>query len=355
MARADTTYRLLVQLLHPHLDRSAVESVLKQAAINWEHIVVVASKELVLPTLYCNLHRLDLLDYLPDDLKAYLEDLTTINRNRNQTLLEEVFEIHRILEAQTIDHVFLKGAALLASGFYDDLGVRMVGDIDVLVAPKDLELAQACLIQNGYQEIPITFGNKYFEHKHLPRLFSDTRLGAVEVHRKLLAKPTLNLLNPKAVLASKQVVADLPIPNISHLMTHAVLNFQVNDTGAAFGFLSLRSAYDVLVLDERLSQKSFNQLIDSPPIRAYFNKLQVYAAIQHPYPLSTKDRLLQWGFKVKQGHWFALRLWNTSIRFGRFVRVAANRSWLFISNRNYRKDCYRDRHRVFRKLLHMKP
>ena len=40
-----------------------------------------------------------------------------------------------------IDHVFLKGTAMLASGYYEDIGERMVGDLDILIESSIIELA----------------------------------------------------------------------------------------------------------------------------------------------------------------------------------------------------------------------
>lgn len=347
MATNYQTYRVLIQLIHPHAQPEHLKSLL-EGWDDWDTLVTVASKQLVLPALFCNLNQKDLLAYLPEDLTAYLEELTAINRNRNATLLDEIQHIHQLLRKADITHVFLKGAALISGGFYQDMGARMIGDLDILVSPEQLDQAQHLLVENGYYETEITFGKKYFEHRHLPRLNSDTHLGAVEMHRKLLVA---TCLNPRAVLSSLVYKNSLPIPNTKDLLAHAVLNFQINDDGSTYHYLDLRSAYDVLVLEPDLSDTDFRDVLATSKIRHYFNKLTAYASMRHSYAKSTGDRLSQKLFIWKYRYGLINGVWNQIVNLYRFVSILANRLWLLVTNKQYRRDAYRDRQRVFKILF----
>ena len=137
---------------------------------HWDAIVVHGSRQLVIPTLYCRLKQRQLLHLLPEDLDLYLHDITSQNRKRNKAILEEVMMLSTLFKRHHIEHVFLKGTALLASGYYEDIAERMIGDIDILVATKQLDKAFELLQQHSFKPLPQNFGSHYFEHKHLPRM-----------------------------------------------------------------------------------------------------------------------------------------------------------------------------------------
>ena len=50
-----------------------------------------------------------------------------------------------------IDHVFLKGAALVSSIYKDSLGIRMVGDIDILINNDQILKAKSLMEDYGYK------------------------------------------------------------------------------------------------------------------------------------------------------------------------------------------------------------
>lgn len=90
----------------------------------WEYFVKIASQHLVLPTVYCRLEARHLLHILPVDLKLYLKEVTSLNKDRNKSLLEEAEHINKLFKDNNINCVFLKGVALLKGNYYNNpLGV----------------------------------------------------------------------------------------------------------------------------------------------------------------------------------------------------------------------------------------
>ena len=49
-----------------------------------------------------------------------------------------------------IKHIFLKGTALLLSNVFEDIGERMIGDIDFIIQGKDEEKIKKVLEKNKY-------------------------------------------------------------------------------------------------------------------------------------------------------------------------------------------------------------
>ena len=113
--------------------------------INYELLVKITSSHLMLPSLYVNLLRNKNLKYIPKDLKKYLEEIYLINEGRNKILLKEINEISLFLSSRKVNHVFVKGSALLTGGFYFKIGERMIGDIDILISKNHKQK------QNAYE------------------------------------------------------------------------------------------------------------------------------------------------------------------------------------------------------------
>ncbi len=76
---------------------------------------------------------------------AYYETLA-----RNTLLLRELARILEAFDAAGIETIVLKGAAL-AQTVYEDIGLRPMNDIDLLVRPEDVEKAVAIMRRLDYQ------------------------------------------------------------------------------------------------------------------------------------------------------------------------------------------------------------
>ena len=71
-----------------------IEKVLKSQIIDWDLFVKISTSQLVLPALYCNYIRNHLLKFLPDDLVVYMQEITSLNRDRNLQIIEQINELN---------------------------------------------------------------------------------------------------------------------------------------------------------------------------------------------------------------------------------------------------------------------
>ena len=149
MKNLAATYQHIADILSYDSDTSTLESTLSQPAFNWDAIVKEGSKHLVLPAIFCRLQSKQLLHVLPADLLSYLENITELNRNRNSSILNQMQSISDLLDQNHINHVFLKGAALLVSNIYEDPAERMIGDIDILIDLNQLDETFELFIKEG--------------------------------------------------------------------------------------------------------------------------------------------------------------------------------------------------------------
>jgi len=126
-------------------NKQAIEKQLQENTIDWDAVVKVSTSHYVFPALYCNLKRADFLHYVPQDLVAYMEQVSCLNRERNEQVITQAKELNTLLLANSITPIFLKGTGNLVAGLYSDVAERMVGDIDFIFSKEDYPKAITAL------------------------------------------------------------------------------------------------------------------------------------------------------------------------------------------------------------------
>lgn len=118
-----------------------------EAQLNWEALAAVVAGAGLGPLLYQQVRQRDLVPpAVEEELRA--ERLRTALRDR--LLREELVIILDSLAAHGVDVLLLKGAAL-AQTVYGAVGLRPMGDQDLLVRPEDAQRAIHILSGLGYQ------------------------------------------------------------------------------------------------------------------------------------------------------------------------------------------------------------
>jgi len=344
MANLAITYQYIADILSFESSNAKLENTLKSPFFNWDDIVVEGSKHLVLPAIYCQLRSKHLLHLLPDDLNDYLEEITSLNKDRNMAIVNQVYSLSNILNEHRIEHVFLKGAALLAGGFFNNVSERMLGDIDILVAEDQLDFAFSLLKENGYTASEQTLGHDFFEHKHLPRLKTKNNICAVELHKKLFVSHKDSELQNSNILSQKKMYNKIYLPSTTHLMRHNILNYQINDNGDLYNSISFRSAYDSIVL---LKQIDFEQAVnDNKLLKNYINIIGLF--FKDVQKLKPKKSLKARFYIYKLKHIRFYKAWNKLLNLNRFFRIVVGRILFFFSNKLYRKAVLNDRVRILK-------
>ena len=93
-------------------NRDEIEFILKTRDVDWNAVVKVSTGNYVFPALYCNLLRANFLQYLPEELVAYMEHITSLNRERNEEIITQARELNTLLLANNITPIFLKGTGV---------------------------------------------------------------------------------------------------------------------------------------------------------------------------------------------------------------------------------------------------
>ncbi|APZ46557.1 hypothetical protein BW723_09765 [Polaribacter reichenbachii] len=255
-----------------HIDKNKkiIEEQLQNNSIDWDAVVKISTGHFVFPALYCNLKRANFLQYIPNDLVAYMKHIAHLNKERNEKIIEQAKEINELLLANDITPIFLKGTGNLLEGLYEDIAERMVGDIDFIVAKN-----------NYLKTIQILKKKKYAVHKdgkitpafhwHYPKLVHPEQIGAVEVHNKILKKPFDSIFKEDNILKSALRKSNGCFLSTNYKILNAILPKIINDNLYYSYIIPLRTTYDVflmtnntdykIILDNKKVYKKFNNYL----------------------------------------------------------------------------------------------
>jgi hypothetical protein len=118
-------------------------------AIDWTSVISLANQTLTTPSLHDVAERFG--DEIPEDVSGYISELFARNLVRNDRLAEQLTEALAALNANSITPMLLKGSAMLATSPRMKTGRRLISDLDIVVAPDEIEPAFDCLVRLGYR------------------------------------------------------------------------------------------------------------------------------------------------------------------------------------------------------------
>jgi hypothetical protein len=335
-------HRFIAELLHPNTKVNS--SYFPAPQIFWDRLIQLGSSHLVLPAIYGALKRKKLVHHTPTDLVSYLKEITDLNLKRNTAILKQIDFLSELFNKNKIDHVFIKGAAMLITHPYDTINDRMIGDIDILVSEKDLSRSQQILLDEGFEAVSneFSFTKGIFSEnyqKHLKRIAHPNYIAAVEIHRRLLIKEN-HLIVPKNVIENKVQPKHGPwTPSKYHLWQHAILNWQYNDNGISRNELAFRTIVDVLYLES----KDAKIKIEMAPkaIKHFYSLLSLFNNNYKNY-FPQKKIIYKW--KLMSSSFYNFHTF--CIKFSEFVPIVFSRAFLFLSSKIYRHKVI-SRHKLF--------
>lgn len=310
--------------------------------IDYELLIKIASAHLMLPSLYVNLTKKGFIDLIPKDLKKYLKHIYSINKKRNQEAINEIKEISEELIKNEINHVFLKGASYLFNNIYDDIGERMMGDIDFLVSKQDfiktinLFKKSNYKKQQGYAGLTGAIILSVRHGRHYVRIIKKNKLFGLEIHHRLFSKKYNKYLNPELVLKHKIFCnKKIYIPNNQHQLLNNIYNYQINDHGNKKLSYSYRSIYDTFMFIKKNKSIQYKFKLD----KYLINYLMILKELGMPIMMFSKLKvkklnLIRFKFKKSNKLYFNIDnfIINIIINFSIKDQVVE-----FLINKKYRQ------------------
>ena len=220
------------------------------STVNFENLIKLASSHLMLPALYFNINKKNCSYLFPDDFIEYIKNIFAINKARNEILLTEAKELSELLFENNINHIFLKGTALLLSNIFEDIGERMIGDIDFIIKHKDEENISVLLEKHNYSKKDSLELFRLCKPTHLPRCVNKNKKIAIEPHLELLDPVHRSVFNSKELINDfKKGVKTYKTPSTTFLFDHCIYGIQLRDKGFFTSYHSHRSIYDIYKLN----------------------------------------------------------------------------------------------------------
>ena len=233
----------------------------------WDKFVKIGSSHYVIPALYYKLKQRDFLKLLNNELVSYMREIYSQNLKRNIELVKEVNEISNLFKSNNIEHVFLKGAGLISSIYKDSVGIRMVGDIDILINNNQIQKAKSLMQDYGYKFANSLYPSFQESKIHLERMIKEKKIFGVDLHFTISNKIKVDC---SKIINSKKNLNNIFIPSTDNLLFHTIINFQLNDYGSIKAGFHFRTLFDVVNI---LNTKP--DLIKQVPNSLHVRKIQL--------------------------------------------------------------------------------
>jgi hypothetical protein len=218
--------------------------------VNFENLIKLASGHLMLPALFFNIQKKKVSYLFPEDFIAYIKNIHAINKARNTVLLAEAKELSDLLYKNNIKHIFLKGTALLLTNVFEDIGERMIGDIDFIIQHKDEQKVEKVLKINNNDKSHTINLFSVFKPTHLARRVNKNKTIAIEPHLELLESRNRWVFNSKELINDfKNKTKTIKTPSKIFLIDHCILGAQIRNHGFINSSYDHRSIYDVYKLN----------------------------------------------------------------------------------------------------------
>ena len=164
-----------------------VKEILK-IPLNWEEVLKSALWHRIAPLLYYNLKDIEENDLIPREIMEELKKAYYGNLVRNTYLYAELKTILDTFREQGMEVIVLKGAAL-AGTVYDNIGLRPMNDIDLLVRKEVLDRADKLMTELGYISYEDVQSKDYYrrKHHHLAPFFKQDNGIKVEIHGDIVS------------------------------------------------------------------------------------------------------------------------------------------------------------------------
>ena len=169
-------------------------STLFSTVTDWNYFGSIANAHGVAALVYHNVEKFKLLQFIPEEVVAFLRNTLMKNLSRNEFNGETMREVLSLLNRENIITVLLKGMALELT-VYGNEGIRQMSDVDILIEKDQCLNARNILIAYGFVSLPVKsifhkliLGNM---GKHLPSL---KKKGVfIEIHMSFSEEAKMNL------------------------------------------------------------------------------------------------------------------------------------------------------------------
>lgn len=171
---------VLVHCLGLEADTATTDRIARLSEAEWAGLVDGAVDQGIGPLLHDRLARSGAGDYVPTPVGRRLEQAVVGDTLQNLRMYHDLPRVLRALKEVGVRAIVLKGA-YLAAAVYEDISLRPMRDVDLMIAQSDLALAEAELVELGYVRQPDWGYSHRVDLYHLPPLIKPGSV-PIELH-----------------------------------------------------------------------------------------------------------------------------------------------------------------------------
>lgn len=296
--------RCLALNTHPE-SVAEVREAFAPGRVEVDRFIHLASNHFVLPAVYFQLKQAKLNDVFPPEYKEHLKKISRLNTTRNQEILGQINELNNAFKKAGIEAIFMKGTANLLDGLYADSGMRMIGDIDLLVQDKDFLEAAKTVIALGYQSALPQYDDVR-TLKDYPRMYKADVPADIEIHRVPVHLPFANLFTSELLFQHKKQPGQLSnafIPAAEHRLIHTFIHSQLGDKGHKLYTPGLRDMYDAFLLMQQIEdlEQVIDQIEEKEKARVFFEYINYLFSPQQDLSQIKNKATLKY---IRRHRWF---------------------------------------------------
>jgi hypothetical protein len=263
MNRLDATLQLSTLLSPSFHDMEILKRIMQTA--DWQELIKVANRYILVPALYATLKRKGLLLYIRDEqLLGYLQEVYRLNTLRNVAILEQLNEICELLQTINVKPVLLKGAAALSESHYETIGERAMMDIDILVPEeKVFEVIELLKDKDGYQELG-GYGKLSLTWHHYHRLHKESGSASVEIHRYAVHTEEMKYFPKKLddfYLIQSKSIQNASVIEPMYELYHSFLHSQLSHSYHKTKFIALRHLHHFSVMMQNYKDVNWSMMM----------------------------------------------------------------------------------------------
>jgi hypothetical protein len=212
---------------------------LSKLGLDWRYVLETAQFNGVPLLLYHNLKKIHRHYDIPSDTMQQLKHAYLSNTAKNTYMGHELCRLVKEFAEKCIDAIVLKGAAL-ANLVYPDVGLRMYGDIDILIKKEDLPAVERLMPDLGYVSTADSIKEESHRKKHYhlaPFIHIDKNI-VLEIHFNVTNRFPVNIdswwersRSEKILGYSARVLSpnDLFLHLCIHISKHGFRNIDLRD------------------------------------------------------------------------------------------------------------------------------
>lgn len=244
-------YRLLLRLLKAEIHVAAGGAALDPidaSNADWDTVIEIADQEVLGPRLYHALRILGLIDKVPAATRAALKRRFTLNTLLNERIKRQAIEVISVLNGLDIHPIVIKGGLHLFEAEPDEIGSRVMGDLDMILSADQLDPAIDALRGSGFEP---DIAEEDWTYHYRPLI----RTGSVPMDMHQFVGEQKSILPQEEAAQAAIPIAMEGVQFCSlcpaHRIFHNVFHSQIQDRAHELRFVSLKQLLDLATIVTR--------------------------------------------------------------------------------------------------------